>query len=51
MSPKRKKKHQNRGETFLKTKTLYIILKDEIILHHHKQYKWNKDNKKKRCGN
>ena len=30
MSPKRKTKHQNKGETFLKTKTLYIILKDEI---------------------
>lgn len=30
MSPKRKTERQNRGETFLKIKTLYIILKDEI---------------------
>ena len=30
MFPKRKTERQNRGETFLNSKTLYIILKDEI---------------------
>ena len=47
MSPKRKTRHQNKGETFLKTKTLYIILKDEIILHHHKNIKGTETIRKK----